>query len=85
MHQIGLLAVVLSTVFAQQADRVPALKPYALPAKMQGALEGLANESDVLILGELHGTQEVATVSAALLDPLSRLGYGVLALSLIHI
>jgi hypothetical protein len=81
MHLIGLIAVVLSAVFGQ-ADRVPALRPYALPTNVQTTLERVAAESDVLILGELHGTQEVATVSAALLGPLSKLGYGVLALEI---
>ena len=42
----------------------------------------LAGESDVLILGENHGTQEVPAVAAALLAPLSELGYGALALEI---
>jgi hypothetical protein len=81
-HQLALIAVVVSTVFVQQPDRIPTLKPYALPPKVQMTLEGLADASDVLILGELHGTQEVATITASLLGPLTKLGYGVLALEI---
>jgi hypothetical protein len=81
-HPFALLAVVLSTVFVQQPDRIPDLEPYALPPKVQRDLEELAAASDVLILGELHGTQEVARVSTALLGPLTKSGYGVLALEI---
>src|SRR6267142_1373533 len=56
------------------------LEPYPLPSKAQQAMEELAKSSDVLILGELHGTQEVPRLAAELLGPLSKLGYGVLAL-----
>jgi hypothetical protein len=74
------LALALSTcasAFAQLG--LPALKPYPLPPAVQRAATELAAETDVLILGEVHGTQEVPAVAAALLAPLTKLGYQVLA------
>lgn len=56
------------------------LKPYPLPPGAQHSINELAAQNDVLILGEIHGTQEVPAVAAALLPPLTKLGYGVLAL-----
>jgi len=64
------------------AQSVPELQPYPLPAKAEKALTGLAGTTDVLVLGELHGTQEVPAIASALLAPLSKLGYGVLALEM---
>jgi hypothetical protein len=58
------------------------IQPYPLPAQARQALCTLAGESDVLILGELHGSQEVPAVAAALLAPLTKSGYGVLALEI---
>jgi hypothetical protein len=75
---LGLIAL-SSTVLAQP---IPELHPYALPADAENALTALAAETDVLILGETHGTQEVPAVAAALVEPLSKLGYGVLALEI---
>lgn len=59
-----------------------ALDPYPLPAKVLADLEKLAAGSDVLILGEVHGMQEVPGVAAALLAPLAKHGYGLLALEI---
>ncbi|HEV2970514.1 MAG TPA: DUF6624 domain-containing protein [Pirellulales bacterium] len=59
---------------------LPALEPYSLPASAERSITDLAARSDVLILGETHGTQEVPAVGAALLAPLSKLGYSALAL-----
>lgn len=59
-----------------------ALEPYPLPARVLAALDKLAAESEVLILGEFHGTQEVPAVASALLAPLSKRGYGILALEI---
>src|SRR6478752_3482379 len=58
------------------------IDPYALPEKVRQSLSELAAESDVLMLGEMHGTQEVSGVAAALLEPLAKLGYGALALGI---
>jgi hypothetical protein len=62
-----------------QIDSQP-LEPYPLPPDAQQSINELAAQCDVLILGEIHGTQEVPAVAAALLQPLTKLGYGVLAL-----
>jgi hypothetical protein len=42
----------------------------------------LAQQSDFLLFGELHGTQEPPQLLAALLDDLTSLGYGGLALEI---
>jgi hypothetical protein len=59
---------------------LPALEPYPLTASAERSITDLAAQSDVLILGETHGTREVPAVGEALLAPLTKLGYGVLAL-----
>jgi len=83
MHASFALAVWFFISTTAQAQPVPsALEPYPLPAKVQDALAQLAAQTDVLILGEIHGTQEVPAVAAALLEPLSKQGYGVLALEI---
>jgi hypothetical protein len=84
---IGLCrAIAWYAVFACSAAfaQTPAVQidPYTLPDKVQQALIHLATQTDVLILGELHGTQEVPAIAAALLEPLSKLGYGALALEI---
>jgi hypothetical protein len=56
------------------------LEPYALPPEARTAIEKLAADSDVLILGEFHGTQEVPQLVAGLLSPLTELGYHTLAI-----
>lgn len=74
------LAVTLLVPAHSPAQHVPKLAPYPLPPKAREALLTVAAGSDVLVLGETHGTQEVPAVAAALLDPLWKLGYGMLAL-----
>lgn len=59
---------------------LPELEPYRLPASVERSITELAAQSDVLLLGETHGTQEVPAVGKALLTPLTKLGYNVLAL-----
>jgi hypothetical protein len=56
------------------------LTPYALPAAAEQPIKELADRSDVLILGESHGSKEVPEIVAALLPALSKMGYQVLAL-----
>jgi hypothetical protein len=56
------------------------LKPYTLPPEARTGVEKLAASSDVLVLGEMHGTQEVPQLVAGLLAPLSELGYHNLAI-----
>ena len=73
----ALVAVTCATSFPQRA--LPALKPYPLPSGVQHAVNELAAEADVLVLGETHGTREVSEVAAALLAPLAQLGYRALA------
>src|SRR5690349_1223094 len=77
------LPLLFVTIAAAQESSIPlTLAPYPLPAKAQQALGQLAAETDVLILGELHGTQEVPQLASALLEPLSKEGYGILALEI---
>ena len=80
-RRIGFLPLLFSTCVAVQAETVPdRIQPYPLPARAERALVALAGEADVLVLGEMHGSQEVPAVAAALLGPLTKLGYGALAL-----
>jgi len=58
------------------------LTPYELAGPAAAALLALAEESDVLLIGETHGTQEVPRLMLGLLDPLAARGYGGLALEL---
>ena len=76
-----ILSIVLFTI-AANAQVPEKLEPYPLPAKALEGLTKLAAESDVLVLGETHGTQETPAVAAALLAPLSKLGYKALALEI---
>ncbi|HEV3341436.1 MAG TPA: hypothetical protein VG125_13790 [Pirellulales bacterium] len=77
---VGILTFVGAIAQGQPAP--PSLEPYPLPSKAKEALCELAGESDILILGEIHGTQEVPALAAALLQPLTEQGYGVLALEI---
>ncbi len=61
-------------------DKVGKLLPYQLPVDSARSLERIASQSDVLVLGEAHGSQEVPAVVTAMLMPLDKLGYGVLAI-----
>ncbi len=56
--------------------------PYDLPQPAKEQLLELAAQSDLLLLGETHGTQEVPCLVLGLLDDLAALGYGGLALEL---
>jgi hypothetical protein len=58
------------------------LKPYSLPPAAKARIEDLAASSDVMILGEFHGTREVPGLVAGLLAPLNERGYRVLALEM---
>lgn len=79
MRFVLILSLVLFTI-AAKAQIPERLEPYALPAKALEGLTKLAAESDVLVLGEMHGTQETPAIAAALLAPLGKLGYKALAL-----
>lgn len=56
--------------------------PYDLPQPAKAQLLELAAQSALLLLGELHGTQEVPCLVLGLLDDLAALGYGGLGLEL---
>lgn len=58
------------------------IAPYELPPPVKGELLALAAQSDLLLLGETHGTQEVPRLVLGLLDDLATLGYGGLGLEL---
>jgi hypothetical protein len=77
---MGVLTLVGAVVHAQPA--IPSLAPYPLPSKAKEALCELAGKSDVLILGEIHGTQEVPAVAVALLQQLTEQGYRAIALEI---
>jgi erythromycin esterase-like protein len=66
----------------QSEPAIPSLEPYRLPPKARHALVELANKSDILILGEIHGTREVPAIAVALLEPLAKQGYRALALEI---
>jgi hypothetical protein len=76
-----LIAIVLTMNVAADAQHgQEELQPFPLPADALQPIEKLAARSDVLILGEIHGTQEVPQVVSSLLQPLTKQGYGTLAL-----
>jgi len=56
--------------------------PYDLPPPVKAQLLELAARSDLLLLGEVHGTQEVPRLLLGLLDDLAVLGYGGLAMEI---
>lgn len=58
------------------------LVPYELPLPVKAELLALAARSDLLLLGETHGTQEVPCLVLGLLDDLAALGYGGLGLEM---
>ena len=58
------------------------LLPYTLPPSVKAGMLELAAQSDLLLLGEMHGTQEVPRLILGLLGDLSALGYGGLGLEL---
>lgn len=51
-----------------------------LPEPAKARLLALAAESDLLLIGEMHGTQEVPRLVLGLLPDLAMMGYGGLAL-----
>ena len=59
-----------------------ATAPYELPSPVKTELLALAARSDLLLLGETHGTQEVPRLVLDLLDDLASLGYGGLGLEM---
>lgn len=59
-----------------------AIAPYELPPPVKAELLALAAKSDLLLLGETHGTQEVPRLVLGLLDDLAALGYGCLGLEM---
>ncbi len=77
---IGLAMLLLTPALAQ--DMPPPITPYSLPKLVRQSLEEVATTSDVLMLGETHGTRETSELAAAMLAPLSKLGYGVLAVEI---
>lgn len=58
------------------------LAPYELSPDVVQALINLAVTSDVLLFGELHGTQEVPQLLVRLVDDLAAVGYRGLALEI---
>jgi hypothetical protein len=81
LHHSAIVLACLSNCLAIQRDSyVGDLKPYPLPPAAEAPLKKLAASSDILILGEIHGTQEVPELVASLLAPLTELGYNTLAL-----
>jgi erythromycin esterase-like protein len=67
----------VAVVVARVPERIA---PYPLPKDAKERLLALAARSDVLILGEIHGSQEVPRILATLLPDLAKLGYRGLAL-----
>ena len=61
---------------------VETISPYDLPEPVNARLLALAAESELLLLGEMHGTQEVPRLMLGLLPHLAQLGYGGLALEM---
>ena len=59
-----------------------AITPYDLPPPIKAELLELAARSDLLLLGEWHGTQEVPRLVLGLLDDLAGLGYGGLGMEI---
>ena len=59
---------------------VEPITTYDLPDLARQQLLALAAESDLLLIGELHGTQEVPRLVLGLMPDLAQIGYGGLAL-----
>lgn len=79
-HLFIILACSFGCIATQVKSYGDDLKPYPLTPESRARIEDLAASSDVLILGEVHGTQEVPELVASLLKPLNEAGYHVLAL-----
>ncbi len=54
---------------------IETILPYTLPLNVKEELLALAARSDLLLIGETHGTQEVPRLVLGLLDDLAGLGY----------
>ena len=81
MNILVLFLVVTGT--SARAENVPEKSAVdSLPDAVKRPLHDAAAGSDMLVIGEIHGTQETPAVAAALLTPLSQLGYRVLALEI---
>jgi hypothetical protein len=78
---IDLNAVVYRTGFSYvpKGEDEPGFR---LPEETRQAFLKLARRSDCLILGEVHGTQEVPRLIGALLDDLTAVGYGALGMEI---
>lgn len=74
-----LLGAMLAPAVRAQTT-VPPLAPYPLPPPVAASMAALAARADVLVLGEIHGTQEVPEATASLLPMLDKMGYRALAL-----
>ena len=61
---------------------IDCIAPYDLPPPVKARLLDLAARSDLLMLGETHGTQEVPRLVLGLLDDLAGLGYGGLGMEI---
>ena len=75
-----MIACSLGHIAIQVSSYGDDLKPCPLALESRARIGELAASSDVLILGEIHGTQEVPELVASLLKPLDEAGYHVLAL-----
>jgi hypothetical protein len=81
VHFSAIVFACLSSWLAIEIDSYAGdLTRYPLPPSARAPIENLATSSDLLILGEMHGTQEVPQLVASLLAPLTELGYNTLAL-----
>jgi hypothetical protein len=81
VHLSAIICACLSNFLAIESDSYAGdLKLYPLPPAPKAAIENLAASSDLLILGEMHGTQEVPELVASLLAPLTELGYTTIAI-----
>ena len=75
-----LVALMLLSATTRAEVTAPEQPSFPLPDDVQQSLKTLAIESDILVLGEIHGTQEVPAIVEELLPTLTKLGYGALAL-----
>src|SRR4051812_13638076 len=78
------LVITLSAATLKAEVPSPTQLPYPLSVDVRESLTKVASESDILILGEIHGTQEVPAIVETLLDTLSKLGYRVIAIEVPH-
>jgi hypothetical protein len=74
------IAILSATSHAKAA--VQKNDSYPLPLDVRQSLKTLANDCDLLVVGEVHGTKEVPAIVEALLPTLTKLGYRTLALEI---